>query len=114
MCRSASSITQDNPWTDAHFPVLQRAKACDHDLYCNICAFAVVQDVIARMRVDLKMDLSQATAAVRANGMSVGQNSLTSVLPKPPQLPTFATRSDTDFAMKKETKMRMVRQPMES
>eukprot|EP00192_Tetraselmis_astigmatica_P009525 CAMPEP_0117679096 /NCGR_PEP_ID=MMETSP0804-20121206/17641_1 /TAXON_ID=1074897 /ORGANISM="Tetraselmis astigmatica, Strain CCMP880" /LENGTH=914 /DNA_ID=CAMNT_0005488513 /DNA_START=151 /DNA_END=2897 /DNA_ORIENTATION=+ len=59
-----------------------------------------MQDVVTKLRADLSKDLPEATAAVRANGM----RGITAALPDLPQLPTFATRSDTDAAMKKEAR----------
>lgn len=67
-----------------------------------------VQIAIGRLRADLSKDLSSATADVRAKGMSVEASSITSALPKPPQLLTFATKSDTDAAARKEAKQKKV------
>lgn len=63
-----------------------------------------MESVVSQLRAGLAMNLPEATAAVRAGGMQGAEGIATAVLPKPPQLPTFATRSDTDAALKREAR----------
>eukprot|EP00873_Tetraselmis_striata_P000954 jgi/Tetstr1/421218/TSEL_001123.t1 len=63
-----------------------------------------MESVVSQLRAGLALDLPAATAAVREGGMQGAEGIATAALPKPPQLPTFATRSDTDAALKREAR----------
>eukprot|EP00951_Prasinocladus_malaysianus_P000043 scaffold336_cov34-Prasinocladus_malaysianus.AAC.1 len=64
--------------------------------------------VVAQLRAGLALDLPEATAAVRAARMTGSDSVITAALPRPPQLPTFATKSDTDAEIKRDARAQVI------